>query len=218
MANFGAFPSPSTWNFDRYPWLWATDQHPAYDPEAERCQGFVQNAIRQRFNTALPVKSKQLYDLAVEQVRLYPKVSKSGKWIMTLPRPGSQNGGLSDYYWNRISKAVREGRIGPNAKIGVINDHTYLICIYSKDFTDITDVERVGRCLVSEVGYILKGQKLSYKADVITITFYNLWGHTRINNGTFYECRVGEAGEITLGLARHFDANHGEGHIVSEKK
>jgi hypothetical protein len=64
------------------------------------------------------------------------------KWLLFLTGDSRING-----TWKTIARAVATGQLGPAAKIGTDDGGDSksgrLICVYTKDFADVEDVERV---------------------------------------------------------------------------
>ena len=90
----------------------------------------------------------------------------SGKWMLfpkldDLPR-----------VWCLVTEATAEGKLGPTSKVGTWSPEDAikgctLICVYTKDFTDLDDVKRVMRALI-ELGITTRESKIYYKCDAYT--------------------------------------------------
>lgn len=93
----------------------------------------------------------------------YPEhTSRGGKWLIFM---NSYNLGK---IWTRVKIAVEEGRLGGIAKASNPKHESYsknssskVICVYTYDWKDIQDVQRI-REELRKVGII---RKISYKAD-----------------------------------------------------
>jgi hypothetical protein len=74
--------------------------------------------------------------------------------------------------WRLVAEATAEGKLGPTSKVGTwcpdnaIKGCT-LICVYTKDFSDLDDVKRVMRALI-ELGIAKRESKIYYKCDAYT--------------------------------------------------
>ena len=63
-----------------------------------------------------------------------------GKWLL-FPRAAE-----ADNCWNKIARAVCEGKLGHSAKISTSPEGgCYCVCVYTVDYRDATDVWRVRR-------------------------------------------------------------------------
>lgn len=90
----------------------------------------------------------------------------SGKWLL-FPR-------VEDVptTWRTVAEAVVEGRLGNTAKIATDTDKKEddgirVICVYTADFTDESEVRRVCRSL-NDLGLIPTERSIWYKADAYT--------------------------------------------------
>jgi hypothetical protein len=102
----------------------------------------------------------------------------SGKWMLfpkldDLPR-----------VWRQVAEATAEGKLGPTSKVGTWEDETTamtkgtLICVYTRDFSDLADVKRVLGAL-HDLGIVNKGVTIYYKCDAYT--------HSNIMSGNSYK-------------------------------
>lgn len=100
----------------------------------------------------------------------------SGKWMLftmsnDLPR-----------VWCLVAEATAAGKLGPCSKVGTWQpDHVTkatLICVYTKDFSDLTDVKRV-LSILNEVNIVAK---IFYKCDAYT--------HLGIESNNSYKLRA----------------------------
>lgn len=87
----------------------------------------------------------------------------SGKWMMF------RSMHTIDELWRFISKACRDGRLGPAAKCStraasVVHEDTHVICVYTKDWQDRSDVDRVR----DELRSLGVTEEISYKRDADT--------------------------------------------------
>ncbi|THZ60002.1 DUF1917-domain-containing protein [Aureobasidium pullulans] len=98
----------------------------------------------------------------------------SGKWML-FPKPDDVN-----RVWRLVAEAVVDGRLGDTAKVapadppnpftGEQKQSSHLICVYTKDFSDLDDVRRVLAEMV-ELGLAPRNAAdgaIYYKADVYT--------------------------------------------------
>ncbi|KAK4099119.1 DUF1917-domain-containing protein [Parathielavia hyrcaniae] len=90
-----------------------------------------------------------------------------GKWML-FPKVGEVN-----EVWRRVCDGVETNRLGTAAKVStscqVHGDPTRLICVYTKDFTDVVDVKRVLDALVA-MGLVTANMPrgITYKCDAYT--------------------------------------------------
>ena len=74
--------------------------------------------------------------------------------------------------WRLVAEATAEGKLGPISKVGTWSPDDAikgctLICVYTKDFSDLDDVKRVMRALI-ELGIAKRESKIYYKCDAYT--------------------------------------------------
>ena len=100
----------------------------------------------------------------------------SGKWML-FPYPDDVNA-----CWGTVAHATVNRELGVAAKVapdaGEGDRGQRLICVYTKDFSDLDDVKRVLERLV-ELGLATKGRDIYYKADALTelaLNSGNEWG------------------------------------------
>lgn len=105
---------------------------------------------------------QQIEELAIETKVL------TGKWMLfptvnNVPRT-----------WRTICEAVSENRLGPEAKLATgsnkaEDDGIRVICVYTKDFRDVEDIERVVRAL-DDLGLLPRdgNRSIYYKSDAYT--------------------------------------------------
>jgi hypothetical protein len=114
----------------------------------------------------------------------YPaSTEKSGKWLIFVPVAQ-----INDV-WAKIKLATEQGRLGYAAKVATArpnpnarNPEAKVICVYTYDWSDETDVRRVRRELRA-LGIL---SKISYKADEDTLAGrYAIRGNKRIS--MYYE-------------------------------
>lgn len=89
-----------------------------------------------------------------------------GKWMIFVPID------QVDAAWELVSAAVREGRLGPSAKVSTAKPNPNardlsrrVVIVYTADWRDEDDVRRV-LCGLRDLGFM---GKLSYKADATTL-------------------------------------------------
>jgi hypothetical protein len=81
--------------------------------------------------------------------------------------------------WRQVCEGVEANRLGIAAKVStscqVAGDPTRLVCVYTKDFTDVEDVKRVLHALV-EMGLVAADMPrgIAYKCDAYT--YLNIYG------------------------------------------
>ncbi len=114
----------------------------------------------------------------------YPEdTPNSGKWLIFVDRKEV------DETWEKIKKAVEEGKLGGSAKVSTAkpnpnatDPNTHVICVYTYDWTDREDVKRI-REELRKLGIT---KKIPYKADEDTLKGrYSKTGHKRISK--YYE-------------------------------
>lgn len=90
---------------------------------------------------------------------------KYGKWLCHV-KPQ-----FAGWKWWAIRNAVRDGRLGPTAKISTRASENYnnmhVICIYCPDFTDKKELLRIRQAL-HDLEITKDFESLSYKADAMT--------------------------------------------------
>ena len=106
-----------------------------------------------------------LYWIDAESPIVYPNTSRTGKWLLWVDKPNI------DEVWNKIKIATEKGlfiaskvstaKPNPHAK----NPNKHVICIYTYDYEDKEDVDRV-RNELREMGFI---SKIPYKTDKATL-------------------------------------------------
>jgi hypothetical protein len=153
--------------------------------------------------TEAPLCSKEMYKLTTQLVIDFPTASRSGKWLLM----GIGKDRI-DEIWEKIKKNIEEGNLGPTAKVGSLGNDTFMICVYTDDFTDRNELTRVLNKLVD---LKLVGERgITYKSDLITL-FPGFGGFSSsMLNGTFYH------GSATNGVTEpgHFNGNNGKGKQV----
>ena len=89
----------------------------------------------------------------------------SGKWMLF---PMSDDLPL---VWRLVAEATAAGNLGPVSKVGIWEPthatKPTVICVYTKDFSDLNDVKRVLSNL-NELNIVNKAAKISYKCDAYT--------------------------------------------------
>jgi hypothetical protein len=109
----------------------------------------------------------------------YPKhTSRGGKWLIFVPV------GRIDSTWEIIREATELGKLGGSAKAATMrpnpnaqNPNIKVICVYTYDCTDVSDVRRVEDALKG-LGF----KNLRYKADENTRAgIYSNRGHKNIS-------------------------------------
>jgi uncharacterized membrane protein len=102
----------------------------------------------------------------------------SGKWML-FPK-------FDDLplVWRQVAEATADGQLGPTSKVGTWEDEITamtkgtLICVFTRDFSDLADVKRVLGSL-HDLGIANKGVTIYYKCDAYT--------HLSIMSGNSYK-------------------------------
>jgi hypothetical protein len=114
----------------------------------------------------------------------YPATTtRSGKWLLFIPVE------KIDSVWAVIKTATEEGRLGQRSKVATMrpnpnarNPGVKVICVYTYDSEDATDVRRIRQAL-SELGFT---EKISYKTDSDTMA--GKYSHSGAKNiSKYYE-------------------------------
>jgi len=114
----------------------------------------------------------------------YPKpTARSGKWLVFV------NATQIDEVWQRVKKALEEGRLGDSAKVATAKPHLRaanpnqkVICVYTYDSHDAEDVRRIRE----ELRNLGMTAKMPYKEDKDTLNGkYVTTGHRGISK--YYE-------------------------------
>jgi hypothetical protein len=101
----------------------------------------------------IPITVENIDDLAKKSGIL------PGKWLIYVSEDKVVE------VWKNIAKATVEDKLGMESKISTkINESSYVICVYTKNYLDYEDVKRV-REILYEMGFV---SKLSYKPDIYT--------------------------------------------------
>jgi len=99
----------------------------------------------------------------------------TGKWML-FPSRDTVN-----KTWATVAHATADGQLGIAAKVatdpGEADEAPRLICIYTKDFSDMEDVKRVLEKLL-DLGLVGRERSIYYKCDAYT--------HLAINSGNEY--------------------------------
>lgn len=88
----------------------------------------------------------------------------NGQWMLFTDPPKLQRN------WSLVARATADGKLGPTSKVATSSSARgpTLICVYTEDFADTEDVQRVLKMLV-ELGLCLrKGRPIYYKCDAYT--------------------------------------------------
>ncbi len=117
---------------------------------------------------------------AIRRNGSYPSATdQSGKWLVFVP--ASQ----IDEVWVGIKKATEEGRLGGSSKVSTskpnpnaTDSNIRVICVYTYDWTNEEDVNRVR----DELRALGITRKIPYKADKDTLNGkYRIAGDTKIS-------------------------------------
>ncbi|KAI5209898.1 DUF1917-domain-containing protein [Aureobasidium subglaciale] len=132
--------------------------------------GSAQSTITRKLGPLRDQLKEDILDLAVASG------VTNGKWML-FPSPDSVN-----RIWKLVAEAVVDGKLGDTAKVAPADppdpfaggsskkQPSHLICVYTKDFSDLNDVRRVLEGLV-ELGLAPRNASdgaIYYKADVYT--------------------------------------------------
>ena len=73
--------------------------------------------------------------------------------------------------WRQVAEATAEGKLGPTSKVATWEPDNLakgtLICVYTKDFSELADVKRVLDTL-NDLNIVNKGTAIYYKCDAYT--------------------------------------------------
>ena len=98
-------------------------------------QGRPKGTITHKITPLRKILERQILDNAIS------KGCTAGKWML-FPRPDNVN-----RTWKLVAKGVANGELGMAAKVatddGLNDGKGRLICVYTKDFSDLQDVKRV---------------------------------------------------------------------------
>lgn len=86
----------------------------------------------------------------------------SGKWLIF------DSIEIIDDYWDKISKATKEGLLGPSCKVSTAKENsnaedntTRVICVFTEDYNDKEDLNRI----IKVIRHLGIENKLIYKLD-----------------------------------------------------
>lgn len=143
----------------------------------------MQRGIASRYSEETPSRRKHprasyLLDWLYADVfkEGYPvSTPKSGKWLIFISRESV------DEVWSKIRNATHSGFLGHKSKVSMprhLGSTSHVICVYTYDWEDITDVMRIRdylRCLGIT-------RKIPYKTDFDTLSGkYSSLGHKGIS-------------------------------------
>lgn len=114
-----------------------------------------------------------------------------------------------DRVWLTVVEGVLSGRLGPSAKVAAIGTErdsiVRLICIYTRDFSDVVDVKRVLLALVEMklVDVEDGGNGIYYKCDAYTYLSIESGNEFKLK-ASMYSSRemLKEGGEMEVGMKR----------------
>lgn len=140
-----------------------------------------QSRLALPYSESKPSEVTEVYWIyAIRKTGTYPPATdRSGKWLIFVHVKDV------DEIWAKIKKATEEGELGSSSKVATAKPNPNsadpsrrVICVYTYDWTDREDVQRIGVAL-SQLG--VKG-KIYYKTDEDTLSGkYRVSGHTRIS-------------------------------------
>ncbi len=141
--------------------------------------------ISMPYSDAKPSEITEVYWIyATRKKGIYPKPThRSGKWLIFVKKENV------DEIWEKIKKAVEEGKLGDSAKVSTarrsplsLNSNNHVICVYTYDYKDEEDVKRI-REELRKLGITWK---IPYKADKDTMKGkYRITGCKKISK--YYE-------------------------------
>lgn len=177
---------PSTTPLTTGPWIWIANPHRQargkHDIAGLKQAGhrLLQNfsAQRRQLEARHPEKPagtitrmmKPARDLLEEDIVKLARAKdvKEGKWML-FPSPKNV-----DAVWAKVAGATWEGELGVAAKVATRNcddddkeEKSQLVCVYTRDFEDRVDVDRVLQKLVG-MGLVGGEQGIFYKCDAYT--------------------------------------------------
>lgn len=82
----------------------------------------------------------------------------AGKWLVFVPSSEV------DHLWYKIARATHAGTLGSYAKVSPFNNSDHVICVFTDDFTNVSDVNKVRKGL-ERLGV---KTKIGYKPDIYT--------------------------------------------------
>ena len=157
-------------------WIWAhcpsRNSASRTTPDVEGMAQEFQRMVSRESN-ATNITGRQVLDLAIKHN------VKSGKWMIFHKETPA-------LLWQQIRDAVLNGDFGHSAKISTTpSPAVFIICIYTPDFTDKTEVHRIRRAMHS----IMDNGKysLSFKPDCYTYLDINTGNRYKIPP-TIYAC------------------------------
>lgn len=114
-----------------------------------------------------------------KNVRLQGVEKGGGKWLIFA------NKSEIDYTWAKIKQAVKDGKLGSDAKVSTakssriaMNSDTKVICVYTDDEDDYSDIQRIRK----ELRKLGITWKIPYKTNKTTIEGrYQVKGHKKIS-------------------------------------
>lgn len=127
-----------------------------------------QRAHNKPVENLLPTQVKDYpWIYALRKAGTYPKATaRSGKWLIFVSMRNV------DEVWRKVKQATEEGRLGGDAKVATMypnpiaqDSNVKVICVYTYDWQDKTDVYRV----CNELLKIGIKPPLGYKADSTTL-------------------------------------------------
>ena len=175
LSNFLAKAQPSQLTQDTAPWIYVNDMTRPHEESSFKDENVpAMLAEWKAVNQAHRASPDELCDHILKIAHRYNCLS--GKWMVFCKTEEV------DQVWERIARAVVEGRLAPcnAAKVnprdvsGSGNNHG--IMVYTKDFSNKADVDCARSKLRSECGIV---EKISYKPDIYThlgVYSHNEWG------------------------------------------
>jgi hypothetical protein len=144
-----------------------------------------QRKISLPYSDANPSEVTEVYWIySIRKKGEYPKPTvRSGKWLIFVDKKDV------DEVWAKIKKVTEEGTLGDSSKVATAKPNPHatdpnkkVICVYTYDWTDEKDVQRVRK----ELGRLGITNKIPYKADEDTLAGkYRIMGHRKISK--YYE-------------------------------
>lgn len=203
LADFLNRLRPSTTPFSSSPWIWIANPHsptlpitgkPDIATLKQEGHRLLQTFASQRRNleSRNPEKAPATItrmmhaakDVLEEDIVTLARAKNllNGKWML-FPSPSSV-----DSVWASVARATYAGELGTAAKVATAGGEddrsekkSRLVCVYTKDFSDRTDVKRVLRRLKG-LGLMGEEQGIFYKCDAYT--------YLNIMNGNEYKLKA----------------------------
>jgi uncharacterized protein YprB with RNaseH-like and TPR domain len=142
-------------------------------------------------------------DISIPQTEQTDSAYKSGKWLIFIDKL------FINDIWDKIKKATETGKLGLASKVSTAleNSHStnvneYVICVYTKNWQNIEDIERIEK----EIRNIGISSTLFYKTDEDSIkNLYKIHGNTGISKYISRYNHHTKKGDISFNVLPHND-------------